>query len=851
MEENNMNPPDLEAKPKSNSTKERVGLGIGIITRGWVSIKWMMHMEHLKRNYPIGIMWKYLVVEGRSWAEARTEIVHKARAMNFEWLLFIDDDVFLPEDGINRLFSAGKKIITGMYWTKTEPPRPVIFKRMGDGPYDSFPLDEVIEVAGAGLGCCLIHMSVFDQFDKASIPYFLENWIYTDPNGVRMKCPVGEDHYFYTKSKELGFKVWCDTGCLCDHFDYKGKRFFPGEKIVREIAEQKLRQVGRTDIIETHKKSLGVDSNKKTICFFNATANPFAGNELEKRGIGGSEGDVINLSRIFSNKFGFNVHVFANCDEPGIYDNVIYHDIKSATPEDIAAIGGDLFILSRNVDVIRRTDFHSLNAKKVCLWTHDLATDPVWKGIETALPNIDKIFALTDWHRRNIMLEHKIPKEKFFLAKNGVDMNRFKGRETIKKIPGKCIYSSTPFRGLDILIEVWPEIKRRVPHAELYIFSSMKVYGPSYDDDKWVNLYEQAKKLPGVHYFGTVKHDALGKHFMESELLTYPNTYDETCCITVLEAQSAGTPIVTSAKAALNETVPDDVGIKIEGNPYSKEYKEKFIESCVELLTNKDKWQKMHEACFKYDYSWATVSDEWINEFFPEEFKKFKGIEIKSEVKPKEEHSVNKNCQNDFNTPDYWDIMYGQDIASFKEGKTPREDVERYELMIQHVKAGEKVLDIGCGMGYWTRFVRKKFPINEIWGTDISMKAIDFCREMDRSIFYANHPMENTDQFEQQYFDVITAEHVIEHFKDPKELIIKMRKLVKGNGKIMLVIPINDEPWREHPKIWQMKDVYELIAEYFKNDEVSVQHRFVNHRRYSDGRPFEESVIVINLKGGK
>ena len=850
-------PPERDEEKKLNipesadkKTDSKVGLGIGIITRGWVSMKWMMHMERMRATYPVGMFWKYLVVEGRGWADARTEVVHKAKAMNFEWLLFIDDDVFIPEDAVNRLLSSGKKIVTGMYWTKTDPARPVIFKRMGEGPYDHFPLDEIIEIGGAGLGCCLIHMSVFEKFDETNTPYFLENWIYKDEKGQNMKCPVGEDHYFYCKAKELGYKVWCDTGCLCDHYDYKTKRSFPPETVVREIAARKLKQVGRMDIIEKHKKELGVDPTKKTIAFFNATANPFAGDELEKRGMGGSEGDVINLSRIFANKFGFNVHVFSNCDAPGIYDNVRYHDIKSSRTEDIAAIGADLFILSRNVDVLQRTDFRKMNSKKVCLWAHDLATDPIWKGFKNALPNVDKVFALTDWHKRNVMLEHNIPEDKFFIARNGVDIGRFRDRDKIKKIPGKCIYSSTPFRGLDVLLEIWPKIREKVPHAELHVFSSMKVYGPAYDDTKFQNLYDQAIAMDGVHYHGTIPQDKLAKEFMESELLVYPNTYDETCCITVFESQAAGTPIVTSAKAALNETVPEECGIKVEGNPYAEEYKKEFVDACVDLLTNKDKWDEMHKACLQYDYSWDTISNEWIKEFFPEEWEKFENkaplidknkISLPDKISPQ----LSGN-EPEVNSPDYWDQTYEKDIARGWD----RGDNEQHEIITLNISEGNKVIDVGCGLGTLTRYIRQRFPNNEIWGTDLSHYALDFCREKDRTIFYANHPIENNEEFESNYFDVGISSHVLEHYEDPKEIILKMRKIVKNDGKLIFVIPLNDEEWREHPRIWQMADVHQMLSEYFPNDESSVQRRFNQKRKYQNGRPFEEAIIVIKLKGG-
>jgi glycosyltransferase involved in cell wall biosynthesis len=54
----------------------------------------------------------------------------------------------------------------------------------------------------------------------------------------------------------------------------------------------------------------------------------------------------------------------------------------------------------------------------------------------------------------------------------------------------------------------------------------------------------------------------------------------------ILESLANGCWIVTSSLGALPEQVQDNKnGFLISGNPYSKEYKEKFIEKSVESLT--------------------------------------------------------------------------------------------------------------------------------------------------------------------------------------------------------------------------------------------------------------------------
>lgn len=216
----------------------RRGVGVGIISRGTVPLKWMMHMNEIKNQFPGGLFWKFLTVERLSWAAARNEIVRKCRSNNFEWLFFIDDDVFVPADGLARLIKSGKDIISGLYWTKTDNTAPVIFEKMGAGPMYNFEVDKIIPIGGSGLGCCLINMKVFEKFDDAGAPYFVENWVYVDPDGNKMKCPIGEDHYFFLKAKEFGYQSFCDTGVLCDHYESEKNIFFPGEKIIRDICER-------------------------------------------------------------------------------------------------------------------------------------------------------------------------------------------------------------------------------------------------------------------------------------------------------------------------------------------------------------------------------------------------------------------------------------------------------------------------------------------------------------------------------------------------------------------------------------------------------------------------------------
>ncbi|MDX1279407.1 methyltransferase [Oceanihabitans sediminis] len=793
---------------------EKAGIGIGIITRGNISIKWMQHMENLKRHFPVGIFWKEIIVEGLGWAEGRNEVVRQAKEQGFEWLFFIDDDVFLPEDVFKRMLSHGKDIVTGIYWTKSDNSCPVIFEKTGSGPMFNFPIDEVFEVAGSGLGCALINMKVFDDFDKAGIPYFKENWIMELDDGKNMKCPVGEDHYFYFHAKKFGYKVWADSGILCDHYDINTKRFFPTEDIVRQITGKKLKEVGREDLIKKAEKGLGLDKDKKTIVFVNNTSNPFSGDELTRRGVGGAETALINLAKNLTSDY--NIHVFCNTHRPGSYDDVIYHDIRTDVAL-ISSLNPDLLISSRNTSIAGRVDFkNDFNAKQTALWLHDMPNSPANIDLEKSHKSFDKIIALTEFQKTEYMKAYTfLDSDKFEIVGHGVDKSLFKGKP---KKYGSMIYSSTPFRGLDILIDVFPEIKKRVPEATLKVFSSMAVYGES-DEEQYLPLYRKLKSMDGVEYYGSVTQDILADEMDKAHVLAYPNTFPETFCITALEAMAAGTGIVTSDFGALSETIPDYYGVKIKGNPYSQEYKDKFVESVVNMF-KKDLYHAETD-------SWKDISRKWKTVFFGD----VDSIEQAGNI----------------NTPEYWDKVYEREI---KKDIRIRYDDGLANITIDNINNGDVYLDVGCGTGYLTRFVKDKKPNSEVWGSDFSLVAIDYCRQQNKKILYANHPLLN-DDFEKDYFDVITIHHVLEHLEKPEEMIERARQLLKSDGKLIITIPINDDEWQEHLKIWSLIDVEELLRKFKCEYDLKFTYGRSEGtiKRYKNQRPYEQVTAIIKFIG--
>lgn len=164
----------------------------------------------------------------------------------------------------------------------------------------------------------------------------------------------------------------------------------------------------------------------------------------------------------------------------------------------------------------------------------------------------------------------------------------------VTRDPHKCVFSSSPDRGLQPLLDMWPRIREQVPDATLHVFYSFgnwekvaQLNGDRAQLAQIANLKHLASTLPGVTLRGRVSQEELAREFLSAGVWTYPTWFWETSCITAMEAQAAGLHIVTSHLAALVETVGDRGVLLRADNPdevNSAKYQDAFVQAVVDRL---------------------------------------------------------------------------------------------------------------------------------------------------------------------------------------------------------------------------------------------------------------------------
>lgn len=199
---------------------------------------------------------------------------------------------------------------------------------------------------------------------------------------------------------------------------------------------------------------------------------------------------------------------------------------------------------------------------RLILWTQHAPNQPGVRGLADPAHRAawDRIVCVSDWHRAVVHELLAVPREQSEVLRNAIAPSfehLVADAGSIARAKSGALrlaYTSTPFRGLDVLVHCFPELRRRHPACRLDIYSSMQVYGDTPEQDKYQRLYEQCRATEGIDYHGSLPQPELAIALAGVSVLAYPNTFAETSCIAAMEALAAGAYVVTSDQGALPET---------------------------------------------------------------------------------------------------------------------------------------------------------------------------------------------------------------------------------------------------------------------------------------------------------
>jgi glycosyltransferase involved in cell wall biosynthesis len=159
------------------------------------------------------------------------------------------------------------------------------------------------------------------------------------------------------------------------------------------------------------------------------------------------------------------------------------------------------------------------------------------------------------WTYEKYRMRFDIPTDRSLVIKNGVSDIQPRNLDYKKGDPIKLIFTSTPWRGLNVILAAMQLVKNPLVHLDVY--SSTEVYGINFknqNDYKFTDLYEQARQLKNVTYVGYKPNEYIKENLKNYHMFTFPSIWEETFCIALLEAMAAGLYCITTNFGALFET---------------------------------------------------------------------------------------------------------------------------------------------------------------------------------------------------------------------------------------------------------------------------------------------------------
>ncbi len=393
---------------------------------------------------------------------------------------------------------------------------------------------------------------------------------------------------------------------------------------VKEIIESQ----GETD--EDHwslRKSLRGTKKDKSIAF---VTNPLPEHwhpELEKEfGAGGAETCIMRLAPRFAAD-GWRVAVFGT---PGPVhrgvdsDGVEWWNSDEFLPnEEFSVLVG-----SRTPQIFRG----DLAARKSLLWMHDVNVGPPL--LEVA-DRPDLVVGLTMWHAQHMAKLYGIPADKLAVIPNGIEQDLYNEKEEtwLNINEPRFIWSSSPDRGLDTVLSLWPLIQNDYPNARLDIFYGWNIIDKIIQSNSQHSAGLEAFKTQilgniewlggeegGIYQHGRVPQSELAKWQMSADFWPYPTDFMETFCITAVEMQAAGVIPITSDLAGLSETVALP-WLRVDGWPKNSDYQTRWLRVLTSLLEDTKPAQLLRDQARRQgrkhaeNFTWDKAYTAWNDVF--------------------------------------------------------------------------------------------------------------------------------------------------------------------------------------------------------------------------------------------
>lgn len=265
-----------------------------------------------------------------------------------------------------------------------------------------------------------------------------------------------------------------------------------------------------------------------------------------------------------------------------------------------------------------------------------MMTNPAWHRVAPNPSHPDGVETFTPDPEKWVVVPLGCEPERFNFIYNGgtPKLDDGTGGGALPKIPGRCIYSSSPDRGLHWLLQEWPAIKRAVPHATLHIFYRLEPwirgfdttpYFPPIEPNRARALYVQEAlsrlKDPkwGITLRDSVSRETIEQEMAQAEVMAYPCdtlSWSEGFSCSLLEGCAARACPATTDCDALGGVYGKALTLVRRNDRDPKQWVPEWRDRVIAALTDsgfRDKENAVARA-FAEKLTWRRVAETYVAE---------------------------------------------------------------------------------------------------------------------------------------------------------------------------------------------------------------------------------------------
>jgi glycosyltransferase involved in cell wall biosynthesis len=232
------------------------------------------------------------------------------------------------------------------------------------------------------------------------------------------------------------------------------------------------------------------------------------------------------------------------------------------------------------------------------------------------LDKIDMFLVQSEFHRNNLSDYYGIDKDRFHIVNNSFSPIEYKEKEGDKIT---FIYISQSDRGLNALLQAFGKVKNKNIELIIHTCPCEECICPeiiSYDAKVILD------QDPRIKMMGFSTKEQYIDTLQKAHVYVYPCTFQETACISVMEAMSAGVMVITTDLGALPETTNGFAKIikdcPITDEDISKREKEivkiftKEIKKSIKIIKNKKFDPKEQIEYINNRFTEKNAENQWL-----------------------------------------------------------------------------------------------------------------------------------------------------------------------------------------------------------------------------------------------